>query len=437
MTEQRAKPHLPRMESPPPALIPLLYFGFAHLSLIVALTVVTIDNAGFAGFFYHPRGLAVVHLITLGWISATIVGALYVVGPLALRISISSGRLDLVAFLLFTLGTIGMAGHFWIGEYSGIVWSAGILIVSLAIVASKVVPGLMAAPIGGAVKMHIGLAFLNLFGAALFGMLLGINRQAPFLAGDPLSRVYAHAHLAALGWAIMMVIGVGYRLLPMLLPSAVPGGKLLHAGGILLEIGVLGLFWSLLAGSRLLPLFALIAMAAIAAFLRQVIWMRRNRRKPPPGLRFPDYGVLHAMQAIAYGGVGAVIGCALAVMPRTEATLRYAAVYGVIGLVAFLSQIVIGVEARILPVFVAIRSSLGRSRRRAARRGADGCVRALNPHGLIDRRFQATTFYCWTIGLPLLAIGVGVSGTRLVTAGAALLLIGSMLAAINVVLIVR
>ncbi len=245
---------------------------------------------------------------------------------------------------------------------------------------------------------------------------------------EPLSKVYAHAHLAALGWAIiMLVIGIAYRLLPMLLPSAVPGGGTLYVSGILLEIGALGLFWSFLTGSRLLPVFALAATAAFIVFLLHVLWMRKNRRRPPAGLRHPDYGVRHAMQAILYGGVSAVIGCTLALLPRSDATLRYAAVYGMIGLIAFLAQMVIGVEARILPIFFSIRSSLNHDR----------CGPALNPHAMIDRRLQATIFFCWSLGLPVLAIGLGLSSRLIVGTGAGLLLAGAVLAGINTALVLR
>jgi hypothetical protein len=33
-----------------------------------------------AGFFYHSWMVAIVHLITLGWITCSILGAIYIVG---------------------------------------------------------------------------------------------------------------------------------------------------------------------------------------------------------------------------------------------------------------------------------------------------------------------------------------------------------------------
>ena len=53
----------------PARWVPLLYFAFAHLCLAMALAALVFAPTSLVGFFYHPRMLAVVHLVTLGWIS--------------------------------------------------------------------------------------------------------------------------------------------------------------------------------------------------------------------------------------------------------------------------------------------------------------------------------------------------------------------------------
>src|SRR5262245_24017601 len=104
--------------------IPLLYFAFAHLSLASALAVLLVRPDLPAGFFHHPRMIAIVHLVTLGWITSSILGAFYIVGPLALRMPLRPGWRDRVAFGSFAAGASGIVSHFWIGEYSGMAWSA-------------------------------------------------------------------------------------------------------------------------------------------------------------------------------------------------------------------------------------------------------------------------------------------------------------------------
>ena len=62
---------LARRELPPRSL-PVLDFGLAHAALVLAFATVALDARAVAAFLYHARMLAVVHLVTLGWITSSI-----------------------------------------------------------------------------------------------------------------------------------------------------------------------------------------------------------------------------------------------------------------------------------------------------------------------------------------------------------------------------
>src|ERR1051325_2593230 len=95
----------------PPRLLPVLYFGVAHVALALACLAVATDPRGVSGFFYHARMLGIVHLVTLGWITVSILGSLYIVGPIALRIWIPATLLDVAAFALVPTGIAGLGAH--------------------------------------------------------------------------------------------------------------------------------------------------------------------------------------------------------------------------------------------------------------------------------------------------------------------------------------
>ena len=125
----------------PPRLLPVLYFTAAHVALALAFGAVASDPRGVSGFFYHARMLAIVHLVTLGWITASILGSLYLIGPIALRVWIPATWLDYTAFALVFIGIVGMVAHFWLQEYGGMAWSAitvgaGILAVGVHVAAA-------------------------------------------------------------------------------------------------------------------------------------------------------------------------------------------------------------------------------------------------------------------------------------------------------------
>ena len=106
----------------PDRRLPILYLSFAHASMILAVGVVAFYPVSVTGYFYHPLMIRVVHLVTLGWISASILGAIFIVGPLALRMPMPVGRLDYWAFGFYSIGVTGMVSHFWIEQYSGMAW---------------------------------------------------------------------------------------------------------------------------------------------------------------------------------------------------------------------------------------------------------------------------------------------------------------------------
>jgi len=116
--------HVAHSDRLPPRVLPLLYFGFAHLCLGAAFLFLALRFEALVGFFYHPQMIAVVHLVTLGWLSGSIPGAIYLVGPIAFRMQMPARRLDYLAFILFALGVTGTVGHFWIDSYSGMLGSA-------------------------------------------------------------------------------------------------------------------------------------------------------------------------------------------------------------------------------------------------------------------------------------------------------------------------
>lgn len=411
----------------PPRLLPVLYVGFAHLCLMVAFAAVAVDPRGVAGFFYHDRMLAVVHLITLGWITGSILGLLYVVCPVALRTPVRPGRTDYVAFGLFVAGVSGMVTHFMLSETSGMAWSAVMTWLGIALVGYRVVPRVAAAPIGIAVKAHIGLAFVNVLGAATVGVLLGFDKDMEALPGYVLTNVFAHAHLAALGWATMMVVGVGYRLLPMVIPSAMPSGPSLFASVVLLETGTVGLFVALLVHAGDARVSVALVVAGIVSFLGHIVWMHRHRRPAPHDLPRPDFGARHVQLALAYLGVSVMLGGTLLLAESTPLTLRVALAYGVFGLVGFLSQMIVGLEMRVLPTLVWYWEFAG----------ADFVRQPIPPHRIPTRWMQRMTSYLWLLGVPALAGGLFLDAMPLLTASALALLAGSILATINVATFTR
>jgi len=406
-----------------------MYLGFAYACLALAFLVLALAPQAVSGFFYHPKMLAVVHLVTLGWISSSILGYFHLVGPVALRSVMRPGWADYLAFAFIVIGVIGLVSHFWIDAYSGMVWSAGTLLLGYAFVAVRAVRTVLGARVQAGVKLHLTLAFFNILGAGVLGMLLGLEKQlVHVLPGYILHNVYAHAHIAALGWATMMVMGIGYRLFPMVLPAAMPPNSRTWASACLMEAGLLvllvGLPASSVAGIRA---GTVLVLASVVAFLAQVVWMKRHPKPSPKDLTRPDVGTLHAVQGVFYLLLSAGLGCALAFAPPGAWKVRAAMAYGVFALLGFLAQMVIGIAARILPMFSWMHYYVG----------SDFKVIPPSQYTMHSRALQVAGFALWTLGVPLLAYGLSFDVLPMVSIAGGLLLAALACNGINSVRIAR
>jgi hypothetical protein len=396
------------VQKPPRAegRLPRLYLTFAHLCLLAACAALALAPRSVAGFYYHPKMIAVVHLVTLGWISASILGSLYLISPMTLGIALPRRRLDGWAFWLYVIGTLGMTTHFWLDEPRGMVWSAALVIAAFAWVTGRVGLGLSSARLPPELKLHFLLAFGNLALAAALGFAVGLDKFLPVLPGRSLTNVLAHAHLAALGWVLMLVMGAGYRLLPMLLPAAPPRGLALWLGGSLLEVGVLGLAWGLLAESRFLAPFGACALLALGIFIANIGWMLRHRRPPARHLRHPDYAVRQIFAAVACLAAAAGLGGLLLLAPDAAWKPAVAMAYGTLGLLGFFGQMIAGVAARLLPIRAYLDAPT-----------VAGCSRASPPPAALpSHTLERLVFWLWVPAVPVLAVALAldwIAGIRL------------------------
>ena len=252
---------------------------------------------------------------------------------------------------------------------------------------------------------------------------MAATRGTGHLAWSPLALALAHAHLAVLGWATMMIFGTGYRLIPMFLPAAMPSGAGLGISAVLLELGTLGLVASLVAGWSPGPpvLLVLGACAAFSWCIRRTLGDRRPR---PIELPRHDWSTWHTHLALVYLMVASVLGCWLAF---GEPPIAVTWAYGVAGILGFVSQMVSGIQGRLLPLFGWYRALECR----------DGVLPRQSAHRLIVPSLALSVFLAWLVGLPVLTIGLMQEHHGAIATGAAALLCATCLSAAHGALIVR
>ncbi len=370
--------------------------------------------------------IALVHLLTLGWISGSIIGSFYVVAPLALVVPMPVSGRDWALWASFSAGTCGMVAHFWLGTYDGMAWSAALVLAAVMGVGWRAWRGLSAAPVPSAVRGHVRLAFANMLAAGLFGILIGLDRSRGFLAVSPIDVTYAHAHVAALGWAVMMIMGLGYRLLPMLLPSAMPSGRVLWLSATFVEAGLVLLVVTALTRRPLMPVGSLLILAGLLSFAVQIARSARRRLPRPPSLPRRDWSLIQVRISFAWLLVAGALGLWLG-MADTGSAPRLAWLYGTAGLLGFIGQMIAGMLGRLVPYYAWYRATV-------LRRGARP---ALSVHALTSAPFALSVCAAWSAGVPCLAAGLALGDLLLIRVGALVLLVGVLTGAVQIASIVR
>ncbi len=398
--------------SPRPALpVPIWSLRLVRWHLVAAQAClagavgwVALRPAGPTLSILHPESLACVHLVTLGTIAMAGIGAFHGAQAMVLRAPRPATWVDWFLFGALLLVATGVASHMALGTYSGVSWSAALLLLALVLR----LPRLCGAGLAGsgplALRLGSAAAWLLFAAAIVAGGLLAEQHAHLLLPTDPRLAIVAHAHLALGGFAGTLVAAVGLRLLPMFVPCAPPAQPfagaaiaLLAAGGA--TVGV-GLF---VDPARTVGLWLLWAGGATWLLVMAATLVRR-RLPRPAGL--PPLLPAHALLATAAVQFAAALALGLGLL-LGWLDGRWWSAYGSSLLLAF-AGLIGGVGQRLVPL--AARLHGGRQ----------------DAHRPPAPRLAWWAALCWTPGALLLPVALHHGDTAWVRPAAALLLAATL-----------
>ena len=387
------------------------HFAAATLYLVAgAIGLVWIAPDLAAGVYLSPRVAGVTHLVTLGWITMTIFGALYQLLPVALDAPVRWARLGHVSFAVFAPGV----GIFASGVASGslVVRQVGIALVAIGVLLTvgNVTATLRRARRHDATWAAIALAITFLTSTLGIGVILLHNLHTGFLAAARVHVLAVHLHVAIIGWALMMIVGVSHRLLPMFLLAHGADVRwtgrslsLLAAGVPVLAVGIImqltPVSW---AGVALLEL-------GFACFIRQAYAFYRARAK-----RTLDIGMLFAATAIGFQVVSALLGVAVLAAGGQG---RIATAYVTIGLLGGIVLFIIGFFYKIVPLLAWT----------AHYRGRMGKERVPTVAETLSMPVARAQLVLMASAIVLLGLGIGFGSPAVTRCGAVLFLAGVLL----------
>lgn len=330
--------------------LPLRYFAYALGSLAVfgaALPFFVQDVL--MQHHYTQRTIAFTHLAALGWITTAILGAAIQLVPVALGVPLHSARLARWTFWCHAIGVAGMVYSFWFWQLRLLIWFGSFVSVGLSLFIYNMARTLRKIPRHDLVSVHVATALGYLVLTFLAGQYLMHDKIIGMSLFHVLGGIHAHAHLAVLGWIVMMMIGVSYRLVPMFTLSKIQCERRAWLAFACLNLGILGIFFSLLLRKAWVPVPGMIAGVGLAFWLWEIAAIYGARQRPNL-----DASLKHARIALAHAIPLVLIGLWLS-WPQPDLTLWTAqgqTSYGLLAIMGFITLFILAFLHKIIPFLV-------------------------------------------------------------------------------------
>ena len=270
-----------------PPSIPFRFFA-AAASFHVLMWLGLLAGAGEAGGFRGGLGatLASVHLLSLGVLTTTAIGASVQLLPVATRRTLHAVWPIKLVFWLTVPGMIALIGGMYTAQTSILIPAAVIMIAGLLLFCWLLADNLRRASGLAVVGAYGWAALVALVLVIALGVALAFNEEAGFLP-DHGAAALAHLILGAFGFMGLLVLGFSHILVPMFAlasaPAKRPSFASFAAAAAALVLGTLGA----LIGSRdVLAAAALVGLAAAALHLWLMYRVLKTGMRKRLGLSF-------------------------------------------------------------------------------------------------------------------------------------------------------
>ncbi|MCC6182742.1 MAG: cytochrome c oxidase subunit I [Bacteroidia bacterium] len=218
----------------------LPFYLYASISFIVATALLLVHTNLTKAHHFNPHTLAITHILARGWGTMIILGASHQLLPVLVDGKLISDVLAHLTFIFTAIGIPILVYAFYIFQ-TGWLMQIGAVCINVGIVCYvlNVFSSSFSTSKRNVHAWFIITASIWLFSTVFLGLLLVFNFTYMLLPKDSLSYLSIHAHLGIVGWFLLLVIGVGSRLIPMFLISKYTNDKNLWVIFWLINLGLI------------------------------------------------------------------------------------------------------------------------------------------------------------------------------------------------------
>lgn len=405
----------------------LPFYIYASLAFIVACLLLLTGNSGaFTGHFFHPQVLAVTHVMALGWGTMMILGASHQLVPVLIEGKLYSNVLAFLSFGFAGIGIILLVWGFYHFDFSAVAQTGGLMIITAFIFYLINIAVSMAK--SHHQNVHANFVFagtLWMLLTIILGVLLLFNFRFNILSFDSLHYLPLHAHLGIIGWFLMLVLGVGSRLIPMFLISKYNNVKRLWLIFYLVNAALLLFFVSFILKPALYIdiTSGIMIVTAIALFIQFCYraYKERIRKKVDPQVKI----AITSSWMMLLPAIILIFLLTTSVLSNHFAKL--ALIYGFCIFFGWITAIIFGMTFKTLPFILWNKKFHQKA----------GVGKTPNPKELFSQPIFRVMLGFYFAGFVIFIIGIVLANVMVLKAGAGLLLAAALLFNLNVYKMVR
>lgn len=404
----------------PSMVMPLRFIVTGIVALLAGSVWLAARPIVLAGYHYSPEVVAITHLFVLGWICSVVMGAMYQLVPVALETRLHSECLVRWHFGLHLIGLIGMVAMFQIWNMKQVGHFGSLVAIGVGLFVYNLARTLARIPRWNVVAAGIALSLVWLSLTIFAGLFLASAKCWPRINPfQPIAAMHAHAHLGGLGFFVMMIVAVSFKLVPMFTLSEVQSTR--RAGWTLglLNSGLAGAFVTVLLASPWKIVFAIVLLGGLVLYGLELAAILRARKR-----RNLDWGMKYFLTAVALLGPVSALSIALTWprLPATMLTAQLENVYGFLTFVGVITFAMLGMLYKVVPFLVWYASY-------------SGCIGRSKVPSLADLyspTLQAVGYWLFLASLLLTSVAAAVSHETCVRAGGTLLLASVTVFTLNI-----
>lgn len=404
----------------------LPFYIYAAFAFLISAILLLTSSSAFTDHYFQPHILAITHLMALGWGTMIILGASHQLVPVLIEGKLYSDKLAYASFVLAGIGIpLLVYGFYAFNMHSPAKWGGRFILLSIIAYLINLGVSMSHSKKENIHALFVFTSVLWLFLTGALGLALVYNFTFNMFPHDSLHYLPLHVHAGVIGWFLMLIIGVGSRLIPMFLISKYTNTKLLKWIFVLINgalISYILIFYFIkITEVILLPWLMLFAGIALFIFYCYSAFRHRIRRQVDEPMKVS----LLAVMLIIIPLILLLIAIVTATLYSQE-NIALSLSYGFLIFFGWITAIILGMTFKTLPFIVWNKVYHKRS----------GTGKTPNPKDLFSNTAFKVMSVSYIAGLLLFVTGSLMIQLLLIQCGAVLILTAASLYVFNVLKVV-